>query len=408
MRHVIVCEGHDEPYVMAEATHYKASPADRIVLLSSRRGPAYETGNILNIPLQWNLKDIPSPYWYKKQKLRKAISLFAGIRSARFLGDIEDILTNIDASDPDVIYLRNLGRFGNLLKRKCTLRFPGRKIVTSPTDYLTDEDAVLWRTYDPSTLVSIVLPAYNGAEYLPFSIESCLAQTHKNLELIIVDDGSTDETPAIINRFVDSDSRIRHFKNDVNLGLPESLNKGFEVSSGDFLTWTSADNVYNPNAIEYMVQQLCTFTGLGVVYCGMHHINESGALLAPPFGVSPMRPPTGLTRENMVLACFMYRREVMDAVGAYRPEYRYVEDYDFFIRACIHFPAKFYFEPCYFYRWHSGSLTSAHSQKYKILFERLHREHFGSRQNRIMLPTADQLIPAALQRKTSQMVLSMQ
>jgi hypothetical protein len=399
MRLVIVCEAHDEATVMAEATRSDLWPSDRVVILSSRRGAPFETGNILNIPLQWAIQHIGSPHWQRKHKIRKAIALTAGLQSARFLRDTGDILTNIEASDPDVIHIRILGRFGHTLGRKCKLQFPGRTVISSTSNnYSHDERVTFWRSYDPSVLVSIVLPVYNGARYLSSSIDSCLAQTHRNFELIVVDDGSVDETSAIINRYVHSDPRIKPIRNERNLGLPESLNKGFRFSSGSFLTWTSADNLYRPNAIEYMAKQLCTFPQLGLVYCSMHHIDERGDFIAS-LEINPqdslMRPPLSLNWNNMVRASFMYHREVMDVIGAYRSEYRYVEDYDFFIRVCIRFPSKFFYEPCYFYRWHSGSLTSAHRHKYESLLERLHGEHFGSG-NRILVPTADQLIPHAL------------
>src|SRR5215469_13485194 len=75
-------------------------------------------------------------------------------------------------------------------------------------------------------------------------------------------------------------------------------------------------------------------------------------------GAAMIGPPWSLS--FFPFACFLYRREVMDAVGPYRAEYRYAEDWDFFIRACLKFSAKAYFQPCYFYRHHGSSLTSAH------------------------------------------------
>lgn len=219
MRHVILCEG-DEPTVISEAMRSDPGSSDRIVVLSLRRGPAFETGNILNIPLQWALKAAASPHWRQRHKVRKAIALATGLRSVRFLGDVEDLMINIEASDPDVIHIRDLGTFGAWLQRKCTSRFPGRKVVISPSEYTYDESAASWRTYDPTALVSLVLPVYNGTKYLSLSIESCLAQTHRNLELIVVDDGSVDNTPDIINRFSEVDTRIKHVRNEINLGLP--------------------------------------------------------------------------------------------------------------------------------------------------------------------------------------------
>ena len=92
----------------------------------------------------------------------------------------------------------------------------------------------------------------------------------------------------------------------------------------------------------------------------------------------------------------MYRREVAEAIGRYRPECRYYEDLDFFIRACAMFPAKFYFEPCHFYRNHSGSLTTAYSDKgrnWKLWSRRMYDEHFAAGRKQIVLPTPNELLP---------------
>lgn len=98
-----------------------------------------------------------------------------------------------------------------------------------------------------SPKVSIVLPTYNGARYLRQSIDSCLGQTYRNLELIVVDDASTDTTPEIIRSY--QDPRIRVIRHEKSKMLPESLNTGFRAVSGDYLTWTSDDNYYVPEAI---------------------------------------------------------------------------------------------------------------------------------------------------------------
>jgi glycosyltransferase involved in cell wall biosynthesis len=97
-------------------------------------------------------------------------------------------------------------------------------------------------------LVSIVLPTYNGSRYIQQSIDSCLNQTYSNIELIIVDDGSTDCTEQIINSY--TDNRIRYIQHQKNAGLPTALNTGVAHATGDYLTWTSDDNFYAPQAIE--------------------------------------------------------------------------------------------------------------------------------------------------------------
>src|SRR3989304_1114440 len=105
-----------------------------------------------------------------------------------------------------------------------------------------------------SPKVSIVLPTYNGARYIRQSIDSCVHQTYRNIELIIVDDASTDNTPEIIASY--KDERIKYFRHEKNMGLPHALNAGFAEANGDCLTWTSDDNYYAKEAIEKMLSFL--------------------------------------------------------------------------------------------------------------------------------------------------------
>jgi GT2 family glycosyltransferase len=401
MRHLILCNGSDEATVIAKVvgkvTQRLVAPTDRFVILSSRRGSAWESGPILSVPLRWSLKYCASPYWRQWDRAGKAITLIAGLRCARYFGGIEDLLMQIDACDPDVIDLRELGAFGDWLKPRCVSRFPGRTVIAPNAECALGENTASWRIYDPTAVVSIVLPTFNSERYLRLALESCLKQTHDNFELIIVDDDSTDNTRNIINAYSAFDTRIRLIvRKGADRGLPEALNAGFDCAKGRFLTWFQSDNLYTPRAIEYMVQQLCTFTKVGFVYCSTHWIDEAGD--GPtPFYFTPTLPPTVLARYNLINGPFMYRREVMEAVGPYRPECRYFEDLDFFIRACAKFPGKFYVEPCHLYRRHSGSLTTARSDEgrnWKVWTRQMRSEHFVSGRNRVMLPTVDELLPA--------------
>jgi hypothetical protein len=142
MRHVVVCNVADERAVMGEAAQRVRRSPDRIVVLSPRRGFAFEADGILNIPMQFALEDAGSSIWPQKHRVRKAIALAGGLRSARFVKSVEDVLINIEACDPDVIHLRNLGSFGQWLEPKCSLRFPGRRVRTDPEAYVDDQDAL--------------------------------------------------------------------------------------------------------------------------------------------------------------------------------------------------------------------------------------------------------------------------
>jgi glycosyltransferase involved in cell wall biosynthesis len=99
--------------------------------------------------------------------------------------------------------------------------------------------------------VSVVIPVFNGEKYIGEAIESVLRQTHKNLEVIIVDDGSTDKTRQIIRRA--QDSRITYFFQE-NKGVSVALNRGISAASGDYFSWLSHDDVYREDKIEIQLK----------------------------------------------------------------------------------------------------------------------------------------------------------
>jgi len=199
--------------------------------------------------------------------------------------------------------------------------------------------------------VSIVLPTYNGAKYIRQSIDSCLNQTYKNIELIIVDDGSVDETPEIIKYY--QDERIRYLRHNENNGIPNALNTGFAKATGEYLTWTSDDNYYAEQAIEQMLSFLkrknCEF-----VYCD-YYVFEDNDLS----NLNSVKLPDALALEkhNDVGACFLYSKMVKEVIGNYDTDAFLAEDYDYWIRVFKKFSMRHLNEPLYFFRTHTKSLS---------------------------------------------------
>jgi len=197
-------------------------------------------------------------------------------------------------------------------------------------------------------LVSIVLPTYKRARVLPHAIRSVLAQTYANWELIVVDDNSPDDTPRVVASF--DDPRIHYVRNDPNLKLPRALNRGFSLARGDYLTWTSDDNLYAPRAIEAMVRRLRQ-GDCDLVYADywlFSQDDEAGRPLDPQ--VDRLPDTVQLDKGNHMGACFLYTRRLYEAVGDYDPELFLVEDYDFFIRASKRFRFAHIAEPLYYFR----------------------------------------------------------
>lgn len=212
-------------------------------------------------------------------------------------------------------------------------------------------------------LVSIVLPTYNGEEYISRAIQSIINQTYTNWELIIVNDCSVDSTPEIINNFSKQDSRIKIINNDKNMKLPTSLNRGFEKASGEYYTWTSDDNEYYPKAFEKMVHFLDVNQDFGMVYARTN-VEKNHEIQSYIWCERPTTPVT-LLELCVPGACFMYRADIANQVGNYDDKCFLNEDHDYWLRILQISNIWNLKDVLYLYRQTSGSLTSTREQEIK-------------------------------------------
>lgn len=221
--------------------------------------------------------------------------------------------------------------------------------------------------------VSIILPVYNGERFLRQAIESILNQTYENWELWIVDDCSTDGTAHMIEHFMRRDARIHVIHNAVNQKLPRSLNIGFQAATGEYLTWTSDDNVFLPNAIERMAHVLDMNPDIRMVCADEIIIDENNAELNE-LGVYEEKKIFG---QNCLGACFLYRREVLEIVGEYDDSLFCVEDYDYWLRVLKHYHhIERIPEVLYRYRRHTESLTAMKKQLVAEQLTKMRYKHF--------------------------------
>lgn len=204
------------------------------------------------------------------------------------------------------------------------------------------------------SFVSIVLPVYNQAHYLPAALDGVFAQTYPHYELIVVNDGSTDGTADVLAEYQ------RRYQFTViaqeNQGLPRALNAGFARTRGDYLTWTSSDNIMLPDMLAVLARALDEDPSVGLVYADRYLMDEEGNDLGR-FDV-PDYDPYLLLHANLVHCCFLYRRECMERVGGYDPEFIYGEDWEYWIRISQYFRMKRVPEALYRYRVHASSMTS--------------------------------------------------
>lgn len=206
-------------------------------------------------------------------------------------------------------------------------------------------------------LVSIVLPTYNGERFLADSIESVINQTYKNWELIIINDCSIDKTLEIAQAYAAKDERIKVYSNNKNLKIPKSLNYGFSMAKGEYFTWTSDDNIYKPEAIEYMVDFLQKNKNIDMVTCKNDFINEDKTLNKKNMDFME-RTQFELWKRCNIGACFMYTRDIALKVGGYSEAMFCAEDYDYWYRIAIEGNIAYSDENLYLYRINSQSLSS--------------------------------------------------
>ena len=125
-----------------------------------------------------------------------------------------------------------------------------------------------------NVFISVVMAVYNGEKYLKEAIDSILSQTYKNFEFIVIDDCSSDNTPIILKSY--TDARIQVVRNEQNLRLPTSLNKGFKIARGKYIARMDADDIAMPDRFEKQVKYLEAHQEVAVIGGSFQVFNEFG------------------------------------------------------------------------------------------------------------------------------------
>lgn len=222
--------------------------------------------------------------------------------------------------------------------------------------------------------VSIVLPTYNGERWLKESLDSIINQTFTDWELIIVDDCSIDNTLKIAEQYQNEYGNIRIIHNIINKKLPASLNVGFRDAAGEYLTWTSDDNMYELNALEKMVRYLDKNPEKKMVCTAMKDVDEEGNLVAERRVYSDEL----MYYNDFVGASFMYRRVVLDEVGEYDESLFCVEDYEYWFRILVRYGSIGHIdEILYIDRLHGESLSTTKRDYVQLQLTKMRKKYLG-------------------------------
>ena len=184
-------------------------------------------------------------------------------------------------------------------------------------------------------LISIITPVYNMGEYISETIESVLNQTYKNFELILVDDGSTDNTKTEIQKYL-PDTRIKYFRCN-HKGPSAARNTGIKHSNGEFVAFLDGDDYWEPSKLEKQLHVFKKLNDVNVVYCKFHKVDCDGKLL--PDSPQPLPPPINFLKallfSNVVFgssSSVMVRKNSLKDAGYFDEELYIGEDQDMWQR----------------------------------------------------------------------------
>lgn len=214
-------------------------------------------------------------------------------------------------------------------------------------------------------LVSVVIPSYNMAQYLPQAVQSVLAQSYTNLEVQIIDDGSNDDTPEVVQQW-QADPRVRVHRQP-NGGLPHARNQGIALTRGPFIALLDADDTWVPDKLS---RQMALFQGrpeVGVVYSSYQRMDSAGQ----PLWTEPPRMHRGwvsgaLLIENFIpVSSAVVRRECFARCGAFDEALRMGQDYEMWLRLSPHYQFDFVAAPTLRYRIWGGQLSLDYRKRYE-------------------------------------------
>lgn len=205
-------------------------------------------------------------------------------------------------------------------------------------------------------LISVIMPTYNRAKMVGQAIDAVMAQTYQNWELILVNDGSLDNTREVIDGYAARDARIRcvHKQNE---GIPDTVNRGFNEVRGAYVTWTSDDNLYHPGALAAMKDYLDAHPETGMVWTDVRDVDEHGQVLRPHVNTGGAKE---LESYCGIRGCLLLRTEVWATTGKWHKHWVRCHDYDFYLRVMRRYPVAQLPEVWYDYRCHDESMSGNH------------------------------------------------
>ena len=279
-----------------------------------------------------------------------------------------------------------LKRMGNFSYEKSTKHIIAtlERIVEKPSEA---ESSIQPKTVEPSPvarisslenpLVSIVTPSYNQGEFIEETILSVLNQSYKNIEYIIIDGGSTDNSVEIIKKYGDMYPDKIQWVSEKDNGQSDGINKGLKKTTGDIVAWLNSDDIYNLEAVEKVVKFFQSNPDTYFVHGQGHHVEKNGAFIenypSKPCGYAEMHPTCPVCQPTT-----FWRPEVFTEVGYLNEKLNFAMDYDYWIRISKKFKMGFIPDHIASTRFYEDTKTSGQSHEcHKEILKVIH-SHYDS------------------------------
>lgn len=220
-------------------------------------------------------------------------------------------------------------------------------------------------------LVSVVLPSYNHEKFIIDALQSVISQDYPNIELIIIDDASTDNSCIIIDDFIKQHPlrKIKYIRHEQNAGAVNTLNELFDLAEGDYVALINSDDVWDHSKIRQQVQVLSDFPEIGAVFTHASFINDKGKVLGASalpysdFFVKENQPQGHWLRDfffhynSLCHSSMMIRKSIHKEIGEYDSRYKQLPDFDYWIRLLKKYEIFIVQQKLVFFRLHEGNVS---------------------------------------------------
>ena len=209
---------------------------------------------------------------------------------------------------------------------------------------------------------SVIIPTYNQERFLPAALGSLLDQTYPHWEAIIVNDGSTDATAGVMEKYAYGDGRFRTYHKE-NGGVASALNEGLRHARGQWICWLSSDDLFEPNKLEVHLEAIDKNPKIRFFYSHFYYLDDSTGTKTAPDLWNPV-PETIFQVSRMLLGPYIHgnsvaiHRSVFEEIGTFDEKLRNGQDFDMWLRISARFPSHFIDRRTCITRWHAGQTTN--------------------------------------------------